>query len=121
MLPSEKDPGKPPTERETALFSLWTHVEEHFEDERAHAAFLAACDEARALPFAARLYRSKKGSDSEREIEIAQEQLEKITGLAFSQMEAARTPPAQKNRLLVLAAALVSIALIGACVYLIGL
>jgi hypothetical protein len=109
------------TDSQRALFSLWAHVEEHFEDERAHGAFLAACDEAKDLSFAARLYRSRKESGSGEHALIAQKQLDKITGLAFAQLEAARTYPAPKNRTVLIVAAVVSVSLIGACVYLIGM
>lgn len=104
-----------------ALAALWEQVLERFDEQSTHDAFLAACDEKRNLALAATRYRKIKDEGEEERAARADRQLEKITGLALSQMEAARTPPKNHKRLITLIAAVVSFALVGFCVYLIGM
>lgn len=103
-----------------ALTALWERVLARFDEQSTHDAFLAACDEKRNLAFSAARYRKIKDDGDEARTARAEEQLQKITALAFAQMESARTPPKDHKRAITVIAAMVSFILVGFCVYLIG-
>lgn len=101
--------------------ALFERVEMMWDDSTVHDAFLAACAEENDLAYAARKYREQKEGPDEARHERAQEQLAKITNMAFSQMAAQKTRPGESKKSLLLVAALVSGGLILACVYLLTL
>ena len=101
--------------------ALWEVVEQKWEDSAVHESFLNACAEENDLAYAARKYREQRdGADSMRH-ELAQQQLEKITSMAFAQMAIQKTPPSEKKTTITIVAALVSGALLMACLYLLTL
>jgi hypothetical protein len=108
-------------DEDRALVALWEQVLERFDQESTHGAFLAACDEKKNLAFAATRYRKVKDEGDEAKTLEADRQLEKITALAFSQMETFRTAPKEHRRVITIIAAIVSFVLVGFCVYLIGM
>lgn len=98
-----------------SLQALWEHSLEKWEDEAAHQALLEACDAQDALAFAAKRYRSLLSDPSR--VDAAQKQLDKITVLAFSRIDAARSPPPNTKRGVTLAALAVSLFLIASSLY----
>lgn len=101
--------------------ALFERVDECWDDDAVHDSFLSACAQENDLAFAARKYREQRDGSDEARHERAKQQLEKITGLAFAQMAAQKTPPTENKKTLTILAALVSGALILACVYLLTL
>ncbi len=99
------------------LSALWEYVEENWEEAAAHDALLQACDAAGALAFGASLYRKELESENSSRVERSEEQLRKITVLAFAQIEASQSMPPNTKRWTMLLAAAVSSLLIGACLY----
>jgi hypothetical protein len=89
-----------------ALEALWKNVLDHWDEERAHGAFLEHCQETSQLAEAAARYRGMKG-DRERGA-VAEKRLAGVAIVALAQLEATRTPPrtsGPRTGALVLAAA----------------
>lgn len=80
-----------------ALEALWSNVLSHWEQERAHGAFLEHCQRTDQLLEAAVRYRGMAG-DHERGV-IAQKRLTAITLLAVAKLESRRTSdrPARRH------------------------
>jgi hypothetical protein len=101
--------------------ALFEAVDQNWGDAHVHESFLAACAEENDLAFAAAKYREQRdGCDATRH-QFAEQQLAKITGMAFAQMVAHKTPPTENKKSLMIVAAVVSGALILACLYLLTL
>jgi hypothetical protein len=100
------------------LTQLWEHVLEHWDDEAAHRALLAAAEANNCLPFAAKRYRALSDENGER-AEGARIQLDKITILALSRLEANRSEAPNTKRATTFLALGVSFLLILASAYLV--
>ena len=74
-----------------AIDALWKHVLDHWDDDRAHGAFLDACQRADRLVEAAVRYRGM-AADRERGPR-AQRRLAAVTALALAKLESSRTAP----------------------------
>lgn len=103
------------------LEALWEAVEKKWDDASVHESFLSACAEENDLAFCARMYREQREGPLEERHEVAKQNLERITGMAISQMSAHRTVPEKNKRSITILAALVSGGLILACIYLLTL
>lgn len=101
--------------------ALWEAVEQKWEDPSVHDSFLNACAEENDLAYAARKYREQKDGPDGARHELAQRQLEKITSMAFAQMATQKTQPSENKKTITIVAALVSGALLIACLYLLTL
>jgi len=89
---------------DAAIEALWKNVLDHWQDERAHGAFLEHCQATDQLAEAAARYRGMKG-DRDRSAE-ADKRLTGITIVALAKLHAARSPatrPGRRLSLLVLA------------------
>lgn len=73
-----------------ALEALWKNVLDHWDEDRAHAAFLDACQRVDRLVEAAVRYRGM-AADRDRGPR-AQQHLAAVTALALAKLEASRTP-----------------------------
>ena len=71
--------------------ALWKHVLDHWDDDKAHGAFLEHCQRTGSLAEAAARYRGMK-SDRERGA-VAEKRLAGVAVLALTTLEASRTPP----------------------------
>lgn len=90
--PPAPDAAETPSRVEGPAFeALWAHVLEHWEDDKAHLAFLEHCQAHDQLPPAARRYREL--SDSAAHQTQATRQLNAITLLALARMERTRSGP----------------------------
>ena len=76
---------------DTALESLWKNVLDHWDEDKAHAAFLEHCNQTGQLAQAAARYRGMTG-DRDRG-PSAQKRLQAVAVLAMTTLEASRTPP----------------------------
>ena len=86
-----------PAAPEGAAFeALWTHVLEHWEDDKAHAAFLEHCQVHDQLLPAAKRYRELSLSPSHQA--QATRRLNAVSLLALASMERARSGPAEAKR-----------------------
>lgn len=103
------------SEASRGLEALWEHALQKWNDGAAHQAFLETCEAQNDLAFAARRYRSVLADPHQ--AEVAQVQLDKITALAFSRIDAARSTPTQSKRGITLAACAVSLLLIASSLY----
>jgi hypothetical protein len=109
----------PPFEdSEHGLTQLWEHVLSHWDDEAAHRALLAAAEADNRLPFAAKRYRALSDEGGERSA-VARIQLDKITILALSKLEANRSEAPNTKRATTLLALGVSFLLMLASAYLV--
>lgn len=108
-------------EQEAGLAALWEHAKENWQQPSAHDAFVEACSEQKNLAFAARLYRLEIESGDDADKAVTARQLEKITALAFAQIESARTPVKDHKRVITIVAVVVSLSLIVGCAYLVNL
>ena len=70
---------------------LWKCVQEQWDDEKRHQAFLAFCQNAQTLAIAAKRYRevAKDAEQTAEKREFAEKKLQAITALAFAQIAAA--------------------------------
>ena len=70
---------------------LWKCVQEQWDDEKRHQAFLAFCQNAQTLAVAAKRYRevAKDAEQTAEKREFAEKKLQAITALAFAQIAAA--------------------------------
>jgi hypothetical protein len=75
-----------------ALEVLWKHVLNHWDDDRAHAAFLENCQRSEQLAEAAMRYRGMVG-DRERG-SLAEKKLGAVLALAMANLEVNRSAPA---------------------------
>lgn len=73
-----------------ALEALWKNVLDHWDEDRAHGAFLEHCQQSGQLGEAAARYRGMTG-DRERG-ESAKKRLQGVAILAMATLEAARSP-----------------------------
>jgi hypothetical protein len=84
------------------VVALWAHVRCHFENEAAHCAFLDACVFHNNLAFAAGCYRACLEEAEHKhdllQASVAREQLEKVTGLAWSLLKSTSKPVPQLRR-----------------------
>lgn len=78
-----------------ALEILWKHVLDHWDDEKAHRAFLEHCREHDRLPEAAVRYRGMKGDHARGA--VAERKLVAITALALARLESARSPDRRRQ------------------------
>jgi murein L,D-transpeptidase YcbB/YkuD len=71
--------------------ALWQRVQEQWDDEKRHQAFLAFCQNAQTLGLAAKRYRevTKDEEQPEGKRELAEKKLQAITALALAQIAAA--------------------------------
>src|SRR5438128_2375374 len=76
---------------DASLETLWKHVLDHWDDEKAHGTFLEHCQRTGSLAEAAVLYRGMKG-DRERG-PIAEKRLAGVAVLALTTLEASRSAP----------------------------
>jgi hypothetical protein len=74
---------------DAAFEALWKNVLDHWDDDRAHGAFLEHCQHSDQLPEAAARYRGMKG-DRERSA-IADKKLAAVAIVALAKLEATRT------------------------------
>jgi hypothetical protein len=81
---------------DTALEALWKNVLDHWEEDKAHIAFLEHCNEQGKLAEAAARYRGMAG-DREKGPE-AEKRLKGILAMAMLALETNRTPPAEAQR-----------------------
>ncbi len=79
------------------LESLWKHTLDHWDDEKAHAAFLQHCQTANQLAEAAVRYRGMTGDRTR--AEVAEKKLKSVAVLAMAQLETQRSTGAPKGRL----------------------
>jgi len=79
---------------------LWRHVEQHFDQDTAHEAFLQACVARQDLALAARLYRGVAEQHADVQArERARQQLDKLTGLAWTLLKSHAKPPPEFKRI----------------------
>jgi hypothetical protein len=76
---------------DAALEALWKNALDHWDEERAHGAFLEHCRATDQLAEAAARYRGMKG-DRER-FAVAEKRLAGVAIVALAQLEASRSPP----------------------------
>jgi hypothetical protein len=88
--------GDDETARAATLEALWAHLLSHWDDDKAHLAFLEHCQQNDLLLPAAKRYRSLAGH--ERYGQEVERRLRGITALAMARMEHARTTPAGAKR-----------------------
>jgi hypothetical protein len=101
--------------------ALWEQVLADWENDTVHEAFLQACEEQTNLAYAAGRYREvKEEADGDRH-ERCDAQLERITGLAMAQMATLKSEPKSHRKAILILAAIVSISLTAACIYMIQL
>jgi hypothetical protein len=81
---------------DAALEALWKNVLDHWDEDRAHGAFLEHCQNSGQLAEAAARYRGMTG-DRER-AEGARQRLAGVALVAMASLEAARTPEQAVNR-----------------------
>lgn len=92
---SEPTPAKaleddaPQPEQDDAFELLWAKVQEHWDDDKMHAAFLEYARARFQLPEAGARYRAIKEGDPAR-ADVAQQKLQQLMVLALSMLEAAR-------------------------------
>lgn len=108
-------------ESSPVVTALWETVDARWDEFTVHEAFLHACAEENDLAFAARKYREQKESSNGARHARAEAQLSQITVMALAQMAARKTVPKENKKTLTIVAALVSGALLLACVYLLSL
>lgn len=106
-------------DKQRGLIALWDHALLHWNEEAAHRALLEAADSQNDLAFVAKRYRALLDEGSLPHLEVAEAQLNKITTLAFSRLEASRSEAPQTRRFVTFFALLVSILLISASVYMV--
>ena len=80
---------------DTSFETLWKHVLDHWEDDKAHGAFLEHCREHGQLAEAAARYRGMTG-DHERG-QSAEKRLQAVALLAMTQLESMRSPANPKR------------------------
>lgn len=115
--PAPETPSNNDESGDAALLALWEQVDAHWDNEAMHANFLQLAVDRGDLAFAASRYRSELVSEQARRAERAEEQLKKLTALAFAQIDASRTPPPNSKRLMTWIALVVSLGLLGSCFY----
>lgn len=81
---------------DAAIEALWKNVLDHWQDERAHGAFLEHCQASDQLAEAAARYRGMKG-DRDRSAE-AEKRLTGITIVALAKLHASRSPVTRPER-----------------------
>jgi hypothetical protein len=81
---------------DAAFEALWKSVLDHWQDERAHGAFLEYCQTTDRLAEAAARYRGMKG-DRDRSA-VAEKRLAGIAIVALAKLHATRSPVARPNR-----------------------
>lgn len=86
----------PPSTEGPAFEALWAHVLEHWQDDKAHLAFLEHCQAHDQLPPAAKRYR-ELGQSQEHQAQAAR-QLNAITLLALARLERERSGPIVAKR-----------------------
>ena len=79
-----------------ALEALWKHVLDHWDEDKAHGAFLEYCQKQGQLGEAAARYRGMTG-DRDR-AEVAKKRLNGVAILAMATLEASRTPEPHVKR-----------------------
>lgn len=79
-----------------SIEALWAHVLDHWEEEKAHAAFLQHCDQLNQLAEAATRYRGMTGDHTR--AEIAEKKLKAIAVLAMAKLETQRSQPSSGSR-----------------------
>ncbi len=77
---------------------LWRHTLDHWDDDKAHTAFLQHCDAGNQLPEAAARYRGMAADHTR--AEVAEKKLRAVAALAMAKLETQRTPPAGGNKIL---------------------
>lgn len=116
------DPIAPPAHSafavaQSSLEAMWENVAAKWDDENAHAAFLEIAAAENNLAFAAARYREVKEVGEPSRARLAEVQLSRLTALAFAQLDASHSPAPQPKKVITLVAFVVSVTLLGACVY----
>lgn len=114
--PSNPDSTPADESGDPALLALWERVDAQWEEETVHEHFLQLAAERGELAFAAHRYRRESEAQAKRSHQ-AEQQLKKLTALAFAQLDASHTPPPDSKRLMTWIALLVSLTLLGSCFY----
>ncbi len=106
---------------DAALEALWKNVLDHWDEERAHGAFLELCQTTDQLAEAAARYRGMKG-DRDRSA-VAEKRLAGIAIVALAKLEATRSPAPRAGRGLgsLILAAVFGLAAVGLLAYLLSL
>jgi hypothetical protein len=89
---------------DASVETLWSHVLDHWGDEKTHTAFLQYCDQTNQLPEAAARYRGMAGDHTR--AEVAEKKLKAVAVLALAKLESERTQPSNAPRSLLAWAAL---------------
>jgi hypothetical protein len=85
-----------PIPDDPAFVTLWEHVLDHWDDDRAHVAFLEHCRHTDQLLPAAQHYRGVNDEPGKRE--QAEGRLKAITGLAMAKLASAKSTEASAKR-----------------------
>ena len=101
--------------------ALWETVEAKWDDPAVHEAFLQACSEEGLLAFAAQKYREQRDGENSSRRELSESQLQIVTALALAQLATVKSHPPEHRRVITVISAMVSLALIVACAYLLTL
>ncbi|RLB46374.1 MAG: hypothetical protein DRJ42_27795 [Deltaproteobacteria bacterium] len=98
----------------------WNEVEAAWKDRDAHKRFVVLCQSLGRLPEAGRRYREVREGGEEGRRADAQREIDAILTMAMSTLEAIRTPPRERPRVLVLFIALaVAVALMASVSFLV--
>ncbi len=79
-----------------AIEAAWQRVEESWDDEKAHKAFLTLCASVDRLGDAGRRYRAIRESDPAR-AEVASAQIDRVLGLAMQNLAVLKTPHEKRS------------------------
>jgi hypothetical protein len=98
-----------------SLEVLWHHALDHWDEDKAHAAFLQHCDATNQLPEAAARYRGMAADHTR--AEVAEQKLRAVAALAVAKLETQRMPPAGAPKLLTLIAVVFVVATLFCLLY----
>lgn len=97
---------------------MWENVEKNWDDPQAHSAFLEVATTENNLAFAATRYRAVKENEQQSSRrDVSEQQLARLTALAFARIDASHSPPPQPKKTVTFVAFVVSITLLGLCIY----
>jgi len=116
-MSSEQDAPMNARPGEAGLEALWEHALDNWSNDASHTALLEAASAGQSLAFAAKRYRAELQSEDPAHKKKAEEVLEKITVLAFSQIESSKSPPPPSKRVITIIAVVVSTLLMWGCIY----
>jgi hypothetical protein len=99
--------SRPPAFLDTGFEALWRHTLDHWQDEKAHTAFLQYAEQHNLLAEAAARYRGMTGDHTR--AELAEKKLAAVAVLAIAKLESQRSErAAPTNRLVLIAVGLVA-------------